>query len=149
MFSTESSLFRRIYIRQFSMESTANLMIFYGIRRKFYKFHGKQQNAMANLEMGVTRSKTDLTKCDPTVGIGDIVSFLGPYIIFESNAETETQETQPRLRLMPSTLSDLSYQCGCTLQEVETEEGHILKFVFVRKNLTCEVNMKLTLFYRV
>ena len=34
------------------MESTANLMIFCGIRRKFYKFHGKQQNAMANLETG-------------------------------------------------------------------------------------------------
>ena len=34
--------------------------------------------------------------------------------------------------------------CGCTLQEVETEEGHILKSVFVRKNLTCEVNMELT-----
>ena len=27
-------------------------MIFCGIRRKFYKFHGKQQNAMANLETG-------------------------------------------------------------------------------------------------
>ena len=35
------------------MESTANLMIFHGISRKFYKFHGKQQNAMANLETGV------------------------------------------------------------------------------------------------
>ena len=34
------------------MESTVNLMIFCGIRRKFYKFHGKQQNAMANLERG-------------------------------------------------------------------------------------------------
>ena len=34
------------------MESSANLMIFCGIRRKFYKFHGKQQNAMANLETG-------------------------------------------------------------------------------------------------
>ena len=34
------------------MESTANLMIFCGIHRKFYKFHGKQQNAMANLETG-------------------------------------------------------------------------------------------------
>ena len=34
------------------MEFTANLMIFYGISRKFYKFHGKQQNAMANLETG-------------------------------------------------------------------------------------------------
>ena len=38
------------------MESTANLMFFCGISRKFYKFHGKQQNAMANLEMGLTRS---------------------------------------------------------------------------------------------
>ena len=27
-------------------------MIFCGIRRKFYKFHGNQQNAMANLETG-------------------------------------------------------------------------------------------------
>ena len=36
------------------MESTANLMIFCGICRKFDKFHGKQQNAMANLETGVT-----------------------------------------------------------------------------------------------
>ena len=27
-------------------------MIFCGIRRKIYKFHGKQQNAMANLETG-------------------------------------------------------------------------------------------------
>ena len=35
------------------MESTANLMIFYGIRRIFDKFHGKQQNAMANLETGL------------------------------------------------------------------------------------------------
>ena len=34
------------------MESTANLMIFCGICRKFDKFHGKQQNAMANLETG-------------------------------------------------------------------------------------------------
>ena len=34
------------------MKSTANLMIFHEIRRKFYKFHGKQQNAMANLETG-------------------------------------------------------------------------------------------------
>ena len=30
----------------------ANLMIFCGICRKFDKFHGKQQNAMANLETG-------------------------------------------------------------------------------------------------
>ena len=37
------------------MESTANLIIFCGIRRKFYKFHGKQQNAMANLETGGVR----------------------------------------------------------------------------------------------
>ena len=28
------------------------LMIFCGIRRKFYKFRGKQQNVMANLETG-------------------------------------------------------------------------------------------------
>ena len=28
-------------------------MIFYGILRKFYKFRGKQQNAMANLETGI------------------------------------------------------------------------------------------------
>ena len=45
------------------------------------------------------RSKTDLTKCDPTAGIVDIVSFLGPYIIFESNAETETQETQTKTQV--------------------------------------------------
>ena len=41
------------------MESTANLMIFCGIRRKFYKFHGKQQNAMANLETGVLHRLRD------------------------------------------------------------------------------------------
>ena len=35
------------------MESTANLMIFCGICRKFDKFNGKQQNAMANLETGM------------------------------------------------------------------------------------------------
>ena len=35
------------------MESTANLMIFCGICRKFDKVHGKQQNAMANLETGM------------------------------------------------------------------------------------------------
>ena len=34
------------------MESTANLMIFFGICRKSDKFHGTQQNATANLETG-------------------------------------------------------------------------------------------------
>ena len=45
------------------MESRAYLMIFCGICRKFDKFHGKQQNAMANLETGnfeVEREKTCL-----------------------------------------------------------------------------------------
>ena len=38
------------------MESTANLMILCGIFRKFDKFHGKQQNAMTNLETGLHRT---------------------------------------------------------------------------------------------
>ena len=57
------------------MESTANLMIFYEIRRKLYKFHGKQQYAMANLETGGLMQDdwmkdlsncitVDLTKCN-------------------------------------------------------------------------------------
>ena len=90
------------------------------------------------------RSKTGLTKCDPTAGIGDIVSFLAHTLFLNQMLRLRLKKHKPRLRLMPSTLSDLSYQCGFTLQEVETEEGHILKSVFVRKNLTCEVNMELT-----
>ena len=42
------------------MESMANLMIFCGICRKFDKFHGKQQNAMANPETGVNWSFSEL-----------------------------------------------------------------------------------------
>ena len=38
----------------------ANLMIFCGICRKFDKFHGKQQNAMANLETGMRPAATAL-----------------------------------------------------------------------------------------
>ena len=49
------------------MESTANLMIFCGICRKFDKFHGKQQNAMANLETGNSATKFEV---DRSNGLG-------------------------------------------------------------------------------
>ena len=49
------------------MESTANLMIFCGICRKFYKFHGKQQNAMANLETGLAYRKNSIRDPSPSL----------------------------------------------------------------------------------
>ena len=45
------------------MESMANLMIFCGICRKFDKLHGKQQNAMANLETGVSHARMVVPPC--------------------------------------------------------------------------------------
>ena len=42
------------------MESMSNLMIFCGICRKFDKFIGKQQNAMASLETGESGDKWQL-----------------------------------------------------------------------------------------
>lgn len=41
-------------------------------------------------------------------------------------------------------LEDLSYQCGSSLNDVDIEESHILRSVYARQNLTCEMDIEVT-----
>lgn len=44
-------------------------------------------------------------------------------------------------------LEDIQYSCGCTFDDLEIDDDkHVLKSVFVKKNLTCSCNIEITYF---
>jgi hypothetical protein len=47
---------------------------------------------------------------------------------------------------LQNVLSDISYSCGSDFSDVETDGNHILKSIYVKKNLSCEMPMEFTYF---
>ena len=45
----------------------------------------------ARIKASAGRSKTELTQYDPSADVADIVSFLGPYILFDSDEEMSSE----------------------------------------------------------
>ena len=93
------------------MESTANLMIFCGIRRKFYKLHGQQKNAMANLERGESSDQGPLNLESTTSSEG---SDQGP-LNLELTTSSEGSDQGP-LNLELTTSSEGSDQGPLNLE---------------------------------
>ena len=55
-----------------------------------------------------------------------------PRLLFAKNVVRGAKRTQ-----LSRSLADIEYSCGSTFSDIECEDDHILKKVFVRQNLKC------------